>query len=286
MIETNPDTPRSDVEIAADLGRRDAERGLTPYDIESEGSLLVSRIRHDEQVIVTDLERYRDAPNRARGSVAIHDPSDFARYIKRIADSDITTVWADIDQGTVTGLLDDHELHGAGWRSHTVRLALQPDPDWDAWIRRDNKLLTQLEFAEFLEQQMHTIVQPAAADILDVATTLQAKRNVTFNSSAKMKNGDIKFTFNEETKASAGAKGELEIPDEFTLRLAPFAYTPPVELTAKLRYRIVEHELRVGYKLIRAAEVRRDAFSAIVGEIRGLLGEEFQVFLGTTPRLS
>lgn len=276
------------VTAAADLGRRDSERQLTPYELDIDQALLVSKIRNDEQVIVTDLERHLDAPRRPRGIAAIHDPGDFAAYVKRIAPVDTTTVWADIDKGAVTALLDDHDKQGfgAGWRSHTVRLDLQGDPDWDAWIKYDDKLLTQQSFAEFLEQQKHSIIQPAAADIVEVATTLHAKRTVAFGSGTKLKNGDYKLTYEEQTTAKAGQKGELEIPDDFTLRLAPFAYTAPVELVANLRYRIEDGLLRLGYKLVRPQEIRRDAFSAIVGEIRGLLGEALPVFLGSVPRLS
>lgn len=285
MIEPNDST--NDVAVAADLGRRDSERALDPYSLREDTALLVSKLRVDEKVVVTDLEHHLDAPLRSRGTAAIHDPGDFAAYVKRIAYPTTTSVWADIDKGTVTALLDDHaNVHTPGWRSHTVRLDLQGDPDWDAWIARDNKLFGQLSFAEFLEQQMHTIIQPAAADIYEVATTLQAKRNITYASSVKLKSGDVQFTFNEETAAKAGQKGQVEIPDEFVVRLAPFAYTTPVELTAKLRYRIEDGQLKIGYKLLRPLEIRRDAFSAIVGGIRGGLGESLPVFLGSVPRLS
>lgn len=280
--------PDNSITVAADLGRRDAERTLTPYDLDGTTALVVSKLRIDEKVVVTDLENHLDAPLRARGTAAVHDPGDFARYVKRMGDvnPEHASVWADIDRGTVTAVLDDHANNiQPGWRSHTVRLALQGDPDWTAWNQYDNKLLSQVLFAEFLEQQMHTIIRPAAADIYEVATSLQAKRAITFASSARTKNGDIQFTYDEQTKATAGQKGQVEIPDEFVLRLAPFAYTAPVELTAKLRYRIEDGALKIGYKLLRPQEVRRDAFSAIVGEIRGQLGESLPVFLGSVPRL-
>lgn len=283
---TQPTDNPNLVEAAADLGRRDTERALEPYGLDGDTSLLVSRIRNDEQVVVTDLERYLTAPNRPRGSVAIHDPADFALYVKRIADPDTTTTWADIDKGTVTALLDDHQKDGAGWRSHTVRLDLQSDPDWDAWTKYDDKMMTQTFFAEFLEQQKHSIISPAAADIVEVAMSLQAKRTVAFSAGTRLKNGDYQLSYNETTEAKAGQKGAVEIPDDFTLRLAPYAYTAPVELVANLRYRIEDGHLKLGYKLIRPLEIRRDAFSAIVGGIRGDLGAGLPVFLGSVPRLS
>jgi hypothetical protein len=101
-----------------------------------------------------------------------------------------------------------------------------------------------------------------------------------------LKNGDYQLKYEEQTEAKAGQKGAVEIPDDFTLRLAPYAYTAPVELVANLRYRIEDGHLKLGYKLIRPLEIRRDAFSAIVGGIRGELGDGLPVFLGSVPRLS
>jgi len=208
--------------------------------------------------VVTDLERHLETPLRARAPSRCTTRATFGHYVRRIATSDCTTVWANIDSGTVTAVLDDHTNYQPGWRSHTVRLDLQDDPDWVAWNKLDGKLVSQQYFAEFLEQQLHTIISPPAADIYEVATSLQAKRSVSFRSGVKTKSGDIQFTYDEETTAKGRTEGQVEIPDEFTLRLAPFAYATPVELTAKLRYRITEGELQIGYKLLRPLEVRRE----------------------------
>ncbi|ONI73104.1 hypothetical protein ALI144C_44960 [Actinosynnema sp. ALI-1.44] len=282
----NPDTENL-VTAAADLGRRDTDRLLDAYELDEDRSLIVSRIRTDEHVVVTDLEPQLAAPRRARGGAALHDPGDFAAYVKRLANPQHTSVWADIESGRVTAVLDDHaHVSLPGWRSHTAHLALQPDPDWQAWTKLDGQLVDQLQFAEFLEQRMHSIINPAAADIYEVATSLQAKRTVAFRSGLRQKSGDVTFTYDEQTTAQAGQKGQLEIPDQFVIRAAPFAYVAPVELTAKLRYRISSGDLRIGYQLLRPEEIRRDAFSVIVGEIRGYLGDELPVFLGSVPRLT
>ncbi|WP_432846014.1 DUF2303 family protein [Amycolatopsis sp. CA-161197] len=276
------------VTTAADLGRRDAERKPEPYELDDESSIVVARVRNDESVQVHDLEVHLFEPRQPRGRAIVHDPGDFAGYAIRLADEDTTTVWADLNAGTVTAVLDDHaHSDRAGWRRHTVTLDLQPDPDWQEWEAADKKLMGQAEFAEFLEQRLHTIASPPAADLYEVAVSLQATRSASFRSGVRLANGDTQVAYDEETTAKAGSKGNLEIPDSFTVRLAPFAYTDPVEVVAKLRYRIEQGRLKIGFVLIQPHVKRRDAFASIVGRLRDELklsdGTALPVYLGAPP---
>lgn len=281
---TSPD--QNLVDSAAALGRRDV--ALTPYALNFDTSLVVARIREDEHIEARDLESHLPFPREPRGAAVLHDPGDFTNYALRLGDVDATTVWADLGKGRVTAVFDDHRTPmSAGWRRHTATLDLQPDPDWATWIRGDGNWFSQTEFAEHLEQLLHTVASPPAADLYEVSTSLQATRNVTFKSGVRLNTGDTELTYDETTKASAG-KQKMEIPPEFTVRIAPFAYTDPIQVVAKLRYRIVEGTLRLGYVLIQPHIARQDAFAGIVGKLRADLvhpgGERpLPVFLGVAP---
>jgi uncharacterized protein YfdQ (DUF2303 family) len=120
-----------------------------------------------------------------------------------------------------------------------------------------------------------------------VTTSLQATRSVSFKSGVRLNSGDTELTYDEQTTAKAGP-GKLEIPKEFTVRVAPFAYTEPVELVAKLRYRIDNGRLLLSYVLIQPHIARQNAFASIVGRLRGDfsgegVGTPVQVFLGVAP---
>lgn len=278
------------VTAAADLGRRDAERTPDAYDLDTATSLVVARVRDDEDIKTLSLERFLAAPLNPRGAAVVHDPTDFAAYVLRLADRDHTTVWADLQMGSIVALLDDHaNAEFAGWRQHAVRLRMQPDRDWDAWMKLDGERLPQDQFAEHIESMTHTIVRPSAADMLEMVTTFQAKRNVTFRQATRVASGDVQLAYDEETTATAGGKGQIDVPLEFTVRLSPWVTVPPVELTARLRWRISNGSLRIGYALLRADRAKLAAFDTVMATVRKGLTEgerlmpSVPIFLGAPP---
>lgn len=270
------------VTAAADLGRRDAGRTPTPYDLDTTSALVVARVRADETIRVQALEGYLAAPLHPRGSAVVHEPSDFAEYVNRLADGDHSTLWADLAAGTVVAVLDDHaDADTAGWRAHTITLAMQDDPDWAAWIRADESLWEQSVFAEHIEQLTHTIVSPSAADMLEMVSTFHAKRNVQFRQAVKVTSGDVQLTYEEDTKASAGTTGQMEVPRQFTVAISPWVTVDPVELVARLRWRIENGQLRIGYSLLRPDRAKRAAFDTVLAAVSG--GVSVPLFLGSPP---
>ncbi len=279
----NADNIADLVTAAADLGRRDIERELTTTTVHEDTSLVVARLHVDERIVVKNLESHLDSPLRPRGTASLHDPGDFTEYVNRLANPQYTTVWADPDAGRLVAVFDDHaDFDDAGWRSHTATLVLKSDPDWAAWLALDNRPGGQARFAEHIEDLAHTVVDPDAATMLELARTFDAKRNVNFRSGVKLESGDVQLTYEEITKAHAGEKGELEIPSAFTIRIAPFLGVPAADISARLRWRITDGDLSIGYALLRPDRVRRDIISTLIGEMRGKL-EDIPMFMGTPP---
>lgn len=271
------------VTAAADLGRRDIEREPRSTTAEQDTALYVSRLRHDERIEVTSVERHLDAPLTPRGKADVHDPADFAEYVNRLAHPEHTTVWADPDAGRVVAVFDDHaDAIDPGWRQHTATLTLKPDPDWSAWLGRDGRPGNQAWFAEHIEGLAHTVVAPEPATMLELARTFDAKRSVNFRSGVRLDNGDVQLNYDETTKAKAGEHGQLEIPAAFTVRCSPFLGVPQAEISARLRWRINEGELSIGYALLRPDIVRRDIIAALIANLRKDI-EPMPVFMGTPP---
>jgi uncharacterized protein YfdQ (DUF2303 family) len=272
------------VTAAADLGRRDTERHMRTTSVDSLQPLILGRLRQDERVDVVSLEKHLAFPLRSRGKAELHDPSDFAEYVNRLADLAYTTVWADPDSGRITALFDDHaDSESPGWRSHTAVLVLKADPDWTAWLAKDNRPGTQAWFAEHIENLAHTVVEPDPATMLEIARTFDAKRNVNFRSGVRLDSGDVQLQYDETTKAKAGEHGQMDIPAAFTVHIAPFLGVPGADILARLRWRITDGELSIGYALLRPDHVRRDVVSAVIGELRAQL-DSVPVYMGLPPQ--
>lgn len=277
--------PEHTTEAAAieDIARRANARTLNEP-VDGAGRLHAEILREDERLVVEDLERYLDQPVRARGTAVLHDPKDFAAYVVRLHDSAHTTVWADVQAGTVIAVLDDHsEGFGAGWRSHTVVLKLRTDADWTHWTKLDGQLLGQLAFAQHIEDGIHCITDPSGAEMLEVATSLQATRKAGFSSAKNIQNGDVQMTWHEETDAKAGKSGQLEVPRAFTVQITPWLGCPSIDVEARLRYTIDGGQLRIGYALRRPDLVKQEVFESVVRSIADDLPDGVPVLQGTAP---
>jgi uncharacterized protein YfdQ (DUF2303 family) len=271
------------VSAAAELAYRDADRSLRTSTVEQDTAFVIARLRNDERVEERSLERHLGTPRRNRGTANVHDPNDFAEYINRLADDATTTVWADPDGGKLVAVFDDHvDATLPGWRSHTATLTLKADPDWQKWLACHNKLGGQADFAEQLEDLAHTVVDPDAATMLEIARTFDAKRSVNFNSGVRLDSGDVQLTFEETTNARAGEKGRLDVPAAFVISISPFLGVPPAEVQARLRWRIVNRALAIGYALLRPDRVRREIIAGLVGQLRSEI-DPVPVFLGFPP---
>lgn len=286
MTTTDQTTELGEIAVPMTAENVDIFRKTTvdPRDITPTGSFIAERFRNDENVRVVDLEQHLLKPRRPRGTVTVHDPADFAQLVNRLSESEHTTVWADVDSNKVTAVFDDHaDSDVAGWRQHTASLALKADPDWTRWLATDNKLDDQEWFADFLENVSHTVIDPDAATMLEIATTFRATVGSSYSGGLKVQSGDVSLTYKQETEARAGASGQLEIPNTFTVRLAPWLGVDAVDVTARLRYRLRDGNLKIGYSLLRPDRVKQEAFALILQRLRKDIVSYVPLFKGVAP---
>lgn len=240
-----------------------------------------------QQLHQLDLEKYEATPARKLGTVTLADADSFVTYVDRHSQVRGTTQWADIDAGRIIAVLDDHASHvddqkdgSPGWGQHRAVLTLKQTPDWKHWIESDGRFLDQATFAEHIEDGVDAIRDPDAATMLEVAQTFHAKRGVNFASTKRL-GGEVEFAYEETVQARAGQKGKFEVPELLTLGLVPFEGSDPYEVKARIRFRLSDGNLSIGYRLIRPDKVRRSAFDDVVAKVAG--GSGLPVMAGT-PR--
>lgn len=157
--------------------------------------------------------------------------------------------------------------HADDWPDH-----LLATPEWTAWTALNGKWLTQEDFAEHILDTASDVVMPSAADLLEMAETFVATKSLNFKSGSRLRNGQRQLTYVEVIDAQAGPAGNVTIPESILLRLAPFDGAEPVEMGARIRYRINDGALRLGYVLDRPDLVLRAAFAEVVAAIEGQTG--------------
>lgn len=214
---------------------------------------------------------YTARPDRIRQSVTVLDPASYVEYYGKFADSNSRSFGDEVGL-KVVGILDYHaptaEEDGgtARWGSHKVTLTLRKSEEWNVWSAKNNVKMTQVEFAEHLEQYAVDIAKPSPASIMEIATDLQAHTEVSFGSGIRQQDGQVKFQYTEVTKTSAGG-GQVSVPDRFTLSIPVFVGAERTQMEALLRFRSPGGKLQFWYTLVRPEAAVRAGFQAASAKI-------------------
>lgn len=214
----------------------------------------------------------RESPPHVNASVTVTSAAAFLAYFNRFANPD-STILVDIEKAKIHGVIDYHiqeddivlPQHG----KHTVTYPCPLTPEAKKWFDNHKVAMNQADFAQFIEDGLLEIIEPSGSEMLEIASTLQAKNAVNFRSGVRLDNGQAQMTYEENIQGSAGVSGQLNIPQKIAIALRIFrgddvAY----RIEANFRYRIKEGKLSMWYELIRQHTAREDAVKQIIETIK------------------
>ena len=247
------------VQQIADLTRK----GIGVQDVEM-GTHSFIVIPNDCKV--ESLERFtfnehQERPERVRQSITVLDPESFIAYYALFSDTQ-SRVFANEPASTVVGILDYHaagEGNAPRWGHHKLTLKMEFSEAWKQWTGLNNNVMTQMKFAEFLEQNAVDISDPTPSRIIEVARDLDGTTEVQFGGGTRTQSGNVSFKYTATTKTSVGG-AQIEVPERFTLFIPIHVGGPRMEIDALLRYRLKEGALTFFYTLVRSEEAQRTAF--------------------------
>jgi uncharacterized protein YfdQ (DUF2303 family) len=203
-------------------------------------------------------------PAYIKQTIALQSGESLANYVNR-HHTDTTVLFADISNARIVAALDWHGAQQASHVAHRATLTLQASPEWELWTGIDNKMMSQMEFARFLEENKQDVVMPEVARLLEVCRDLQANRNIEVKKVVRAGSNNESVYFSDTATAKTG--DGLEIPTELRLDITVFFGERPVELNASLRWGLADNKLQLGVKLQRAKQVRTYAFQSIVERV-------------------
>jgi len=249
---------------ATDLAR---ERFATAADLPAAISVIVPQgYRHEVVDVRGLLGHVFPTPERITGTVHVSDVPSWLAYWGKHANTS-SEVYARRDMGQVVGVLNASGTAAPEWGDHRVVLSLERTPEWLQWRSNDGRLITQQQFAEFIEDHLAEIVEPDAATMLELAQSFEASIGGKFKSATRLASGERRLILEETIDARAGQTAELDIPSRLTLSVRPFKAGEPAEVTARFRYRIEGGSLKLGYVLDRPDDREDEAFLALTGSI-------------------
>lgn len=177
-----------------------------------------------------------------------------------------TFLFADIMVDSITALLDYHGRdQKAANVAHRVTMGLPKSEEWNLWTSIDGKMMGQLEFARFLEENHPDIAQPNAAELIEMARDLHAARNVKFSKVVRTDSDNENFTAEDTTTLGSRSTGQsVELPRQFTVRIPVYFGEGTVDMSAFLRWKVGDEGMVLGIKLWRPEHVRQAMFKQIV----------------------
>lgn len=260
-----------------------AQAALTPISINlSADNLLFIPASGGKPSEVIDLEKIRQPlqPRRKSGTVTVLSVDAFNLFVQQNKDAGNIVVYVDgnVEHLAIIAVLNDNGVKGPGHRDFRCSIAFRETVEWKKWKAIDGKMLEQAAFAEFIEENISDIHSPTGAQMLEIATYLQATRSVDFKSALNLSSGNVQFQNIESLDAKVGA-GQVDIPNEFILGIAPIYGSKPFKVPARFRYRLVEGKLRLGFKLLRLEDVMSQIFDEAIKEV--VTGDDIVMIWGT-----
>lgn len=226
---------------------------------------------------VKDISSMLPPPPRPRELIELLTVESFADYVKRFA-GEASVIFADEQAADYQAVIDYHAGGGRGTCDHKARYRCPMTQEWTDWSGLTGKLVSQVEYAKFIEAHLPDIVSPAGATMLELALSLQVKKDVSFASDTRLSNGQTQFRYEETIRGSTQA-GDLVIPDQFRISIPIFVGGPTSLVDARLRYRLQDQKLVIGHELVRPQQIRLAAIQQVTARVKELL-PAVQFFIG------
>jgi uncharacterized protein YfdQ (DUF2303 family) len=215
-----------------------------------------------EGYAIKSLEEYLPRPLRLEQQVEMHDAESFIAYVNNFKLPGPTRLFFNQEKESFTAVLDYHEIQTPSWCGHEASFTARRSQEFQAWMGQNRKATSQVEFARFLEENLPDIVDPAGAELLEMALTFEAKKDVEFASGVRLANGQVQFTYNEVVRGTA-QKGTFEIPEKFVLGIPIHIGGPAYRIDVRLRWRLNDGKVTFAYELVRPHRYIEDALKEI-----------------------
>lgn len=219
-------------------------------------------------------------PLRKRGRVVVFDAASFNQVLKDNADAGDIAIYMNRDPAcpSVVAVMNGNGQGGPGWGDFRCELEFRQTPQWQKWCGIDGKLMQQVPFAEFLEENMEDVTEPPGAQLLEIATYLSVVRTVHFKAGVKLHDGLVHLQHEESDEVKAGT---VKLPEEFKLGIKPMLGLASYVVPGRLRYRISDRKLYLGIKLNRIEDLMGKIVEDVISKIER--GANISVLDGLPP---
>ena len=224
---------------------------------------------------LVELDDPHAVPPYIQQLIVVDDADSLINYTNRFSD-ERSVIIADLDATKITVALDWHTSNepilydglSAQPVTHSAVLKLRHSEEFARWSEIEGKLIDQMAFAEFLDENASDIVDPDPAVMIEIARDLEATQGVAFKAGTRLQTGERSFRYETETHV----KGDLVVPQRFRLAIPLFHGEEPTEIEASFRFRPNPDGLKLGFVWRRVEHVRQAQFREIAFRVAEATG--------------
>ena len=239
---------------------------LTPLKRTDVPGVLVVSDSHE----IRDIEDDLAAPRRKRGKRVFETVDGFAAYVLRHK-GEGTALFGNAESSRIIAVLNDHAEGQPGHGDHGATLALPLHRDLEAWIT-PTMPLSQGKLIDLFDEQMHSIAEPSAADLITMIETLRFNKNTAVESVRDARRGGFRVTLTDQ---ESGSTESADIPDRIKIAAPIFkTSTERRVITARLTWRLVDKNVFFTVKFLDLEQHVEDELRAIAKSVTEKTGHD------------
>lgn len=219
------------------------------------------------------------APTRIKQTVSLASADSFCEYFARFAGPE-SIIFAEVDNDSAkfVAMLDYHTPTAEGdntpnYCEHVAHYETEQTPEWTAWLGANRRFMNQVDFATWMEDNLHLFVSPdktapSGADLLELVKSLHGHQTAVFNTALRLDNGAYTVRYEEAIDVRGTIKAD-------SLTLPPFIYggfslfngMGPYLVKARLKTRIENRKLVLFFETVALEKTVRDCLGLVAKEI-------------------
>ena len=224
------------------------------------------------------LDEYRPAPERRKGTAKALTLASFIALTIRHMDAD-SALFAVLsgDKPSLTAVFDYNTLdHAPRFGQHRASYEFPLSHEWKQWGNRDGQVMSQGDFAAWIEDHIAELASPIDAEIAQYEDLFKTKialpsdmitlsRGMAISIEARsvearvLQSGEVQVSYEEVHKDGRGEK--LIVPGLFIIKIPLFVDAEDVRLLTRLRYKVIGGKITWSYQLYRPELVMREVMS-------------------------
>ena len=223
---------------------------------------------------VKDLSGFAP-PTRIKRSVTLTDVESFSLYVNTYKTAG-TIIFASIMDGAASFncILDYHTKDKPEFCSHTAMFKTIQTPEWTVWLAANRKRMSQVESANWIEDNLHLFVSPegsgapSGSDLLELVKSLHGHQNASFTGSLRLNTGAYSVAYTEEVDVRGMIKeSSMVLPPIIIGGFKLFHGMPGYRIEARLKTSIKDRKLELYFETKAVSQMVRECLNAAVERV-------------------